>query len=260
MRTAIEEIVDGIREGALETSIVESTVNVKSGQGLRAHKVNIDLQPFVANLPDGTSRKSWIGGFGAGVRAVVGEPARSRAIEWPFERAAVRILPEVHHKAFIEGVEAANDGDTPFTLPLVDDLVIAYIMALDQGYRPVTKGQVANWGATSDRVSGAGRSLLFHKSYGLQWTTDDGVNRLGLDDSAAARILIFEDLFFTELTSAEIAFALPTTQHFIFVNGQTPKNLAALKSAAILAFEESDYPLSPAIFGFQRGLPVPLEH
>ncbi len=258
--SAIEEIVDGIREGSLEASIVESTVNVKLGQGLRAHKVNIDLQPYIDDLPEGTKRKSWIGGFGAGVRAVVSEPARSRASEWPFERAAGRIMPEVHHRAFIEGVEAANDGDTPFTVALIDDLVVAYVMALDQGFRPVTSSQVEAWGATSDRVAGAGRSLLFHKSMNLRWSADGPIHRLGLDDSSAARALIFEDLFFTELTSSEIAFAMPTTQHFLFVNGQTTENLAALKSEAVEVFEHADYPLTPAIYRFERGLPVPLEH
>ena len=259
----LRQIEDALRNLRLDVESVEDTFNVQQGTGIMAHRAHLDPRPLLAALSDDPHRRRrQIAGFANGVKHVLLEPVRSSADEWDFVESAGRLVPSLQVSTFAEGVRQAAD-DSPWTVPFVDDLVFAYFIQLDRGLRALTTSQVERWGVSDDRITSAGRSLLFHKTRNLDFEpfkSYAGVERLHAgDDLDAARCLVVADVFYSDL-GPDFCFAIPSTSHFLAVQRATSDNRARLQRAADEVYQDAHIPLSTRLFRFDTGKPIPLEN
>jgi hypothetical protein len=261
----VKKLEDALVARKIDVNNVAGTFNVKQGTGPLAVKANIDPGPFVEKLAEAPPEQQdrLAAGWASGVKTVLLEPKRSKASGWTFEQTAGRIFPSMEVWSYVDGVRAATDGDDPFVVEFPPDLVIAYKVRLDMGIRPLTMSQFDGWSATRDRVTSAGRSMLFHETRNVPWREVDdfeGVFKLSRGDGFdAARALVFEDAFFGEVDK-KYRFALPTSDLFYFVKSDDAASIAQLKEATIAAWSDADYPLSTLVFSFVQGRPTPAEH
>lgn len=237
----------------------EHTWNLVRGQGPTAHRTNVEPAALLGFLEAEPSPRR-LEGVARGIAAVMAEPGRSTAANWDFRRTAARVTTNLETSAFLAGAQAANGGEPVFFVPYVDDLFLVVYVQLDSGSRVLTRRQVEGWQATNDRVVSAARSLLFHHSENVRWQADEKHHRLdGRDDQNAVRAIVFEDLYYADYHPG-IRFGLPTQEDFLFVIGESPDDIEALKTAVHAAFEASLYPLSKQVFAFVGGQPVPVDH
>jgi hypothetical protein len=244
----------------LEVDRVENTLNVKAGSGITAAKTNIDPAPLWAVLEDSdpSGHERLIEGYVSGVKHVLLEPKRSKASQWDYVQSAGRLLPNVEVHTFLLGAEAAA-GEPPWTLDFHEDLVIAYLVDLDMGMRVLTESQVERWSASSERITAASRSMLFHKSRNLtpELLGDfEGVEKINAGDSYdAMRSIVVADVFFSEFDDS-YRFSMPTQHALLFVRGHDDEQLEQLRAATDAHFDNATYPLSRSIYGFEVGRPV----
>lgn len=266
-QTLIQKVISSLESRKLDVSEVAGSLNLSKGRGPMAVKTNIDPGGFLQKLEEkgldelGVDRAC--AGFASGVNTVMLEPKRSKAREWSFEKSAGRIFPRVETWSYVDGVQAATGGDPAFYEPFVEDLVLAYIVRLDMGLRPLTRGQFDDWSATRDRVTSAGRSMLFHETRNVNWKDADGypgVQQLNRGDGLdAGRCTVFADAFFTKVDD-DFRLSIPDPHHMFFVENSEPASIAALKEATIATWRDSDYPLTTTVFSIESGRPVPAEH
>lgn len=263
----LESLITSLKALKIEVAEVAGTLNLVKGRGPMAVKTNIDPDGFLSELGerdlDEAGARRALAGYASGVNTVMLEPKRSKARDWTFEKTAGRIFPRVELWSFIDGVTAATDGDPPFYEPFQEDLVLAYIVRLDMGLRPLTQGQFDDWSATRDRITSAGRSMLFHETREVRWKEVEGhpsVFQLNRGDGLdAGRCTVFADAFFTEVDSG-YRFTIPGPHNMYFVKSSDPDAIAALKEATIESWSGQDYPYTTTVFSFQGGRPVPAEH
>jgi hypothetical protein len=260
---SVAKLVEALRGEKVEVEQLANTLNAVRGMGPFAHHVNLDLDAFenALNSRMASSRDATIQAFARGVATVMTEPARSPAKSWDFARSASRMAPNLVTSAFLEGAVAATGGDPAFSVPYHDDVHLIVVLHIDRGLRLLTRGQVDAWGATNDRVVAAARSLLFHHTRDARWESiaDTPVQRLIGMDQNAVRSLVFADVFYSDV-GPKIRFGIPTEDEFFFVADDTPENVQALKSAVESASRESLHRLTTAIFGFESGHPIAVEH
>jgi hypothetical protein len=185
------------------------------------------------------------------------EPKRSDAAGWSFVESAGSVFPTIEAESFRAGVEHATGGDAPWTQPLADGVVLAWVLRLDRGMRPLTATQFREWGVTADRVTSAGRSLLFHATRTTGWESapESPVRTLHVGDGFdAARLFVVEDVFFTDVDS-RWRFAIPTPDSLLAVDSDA--HLPALVEATRRQYEQADHPLSDAIWRLEKGKPAP---
>lgn len=236
------------------------TLNVKVGRGITASKANIDPSDLVDAL-DGVPESEHarlIAGYASGIKHVLLEPKRSDASQWDFVESAGRLMPTVEVHTFELGAAAAS-GDQAWTRDYHEDLVLAYLIELDLGMRVLTESQFERWGVSSDRVTAAGRSLLFHKSRNLSSDKLDDypvVERFNVgDEYDATRGLVVADVFFSEFDD-DFRFATPTKDDFLFVRDGDSSSVEALCAAVDARFEDAEYPITRSIYTFKLGKPT----
>lgn len=267
----ITRLTQRLQNFRLHVERIADTLNVSHGEGLMAHKANLDLTSLfehLQNTPTGPDQQAQqdrlIAGYASGVLHVLLEPARSRARDWTFIESTGGITPNIEVNTFALGAEAAS-GEPAFVLPLNDapdnDLVIAYIIHLNRGLRVLSIPQKSDWAVSQDRITSAARSLLYHKTRETRPRPYDdkfpSVMALETGDGYdAARALVFADAFYHDVTDAT-RFALPSQNTFLFTHTNTPEARAQLEQATAHAFAQADYPLSPQIFQFTSGKPTP---
>ncbi len=260
-----ERLQSALERRKLVVDSVAGTLNITQGTGPLAVKTNLDPSPFLAKLESEPESEfdRLLSGFASGVKTVMLEPKRSKAADWTFEQTAGRIFPSLEAWSYVDGVVAATGGDSPFVVTFEPDLVIAYKIRLDMGMRPLTMSQFEGWSATHDRVTSAGRSMLFHETRNLAWRGVDGFDGVFQiqrgDGFDAARALVFEDAFFGEVNKG-YRFSVPTSDQFFFVKSDDQEAISQLKEATIDAWSSAEYPLSTAVFSFVQGRPTPAEH
>ena len=240
---------------------VADSVNLVRGEGPTAHRVNVDLGTFQDALPDEDVEIA-IRRYADGIVAVMMEPGRSIAASWDFARTVARVSPRIVPRAFLSGAAAALGGDQAFSVPFHDELSMVVIVELDRGSRILTRSQVNAWGATDDRVVAAARSLLFHRTHDARWAQrgDGPVYELStVDDERAVCSTVFADVFYSELKPSA-RFGIPARDTLLFVLEDTSDNLEALKVEVDRALRHADFPLTRSLFGFESGLPIPVEH
>lgn len=248
--------------GVDEVHEVAGTLNVKQGKGPLARAVNIDPAPAIGWLEAQSESGSILVGNAAswanGVLTVLLEPKHSKARDWTFVESAGSILPTIERGGFALGVADANGGDPAWTQEIAGGLVRAWVLRLGRGLRPLTVGQVADWGVTEDRITAAGRSLLFHKTRQHEFKptdTNDVLTLSARDGHDAARLWIVEDAFFTE-ADRNWRFAIPHPDAVLAV--RTPDHLDALRSATHVHYGHAMYPLSRELWKFGPGGPEPV--
>lgn len=267
--TLRDAVIESLRAQRLSVEVVETDagprLEVTQGRGLVARRVSLDIGPLQSWLDRRPERQvpRYLAGYASGVKGVLLEPARSKASDWAFNESAGRLLPNIEVDSFGLGVVAATGGDSPFALPFHDDLVVAYYIQLDMGMRVLTRRQVEAWGATEDRVVTAARSMLFHRTRDVLRGPVEAhptVQRISVGDSYdAARSLVLADAFFAEI-GASHRFSIPSQDELLLVESADEAQLDALKAATHEAYSASDYPLTTAIFAFEKGRPVAAEH
>jgi hypothetical protein len=256
----LERLTDKLTGRNVSVDETAGTLNVSVGRGITASKANIDPTDLFEQLESADEREQdrLIAGYASGVKHVLLEPKRSDAAEWDFVESAGRLMPTVEVHTFELGAAAAS-GDQAWTREYHEDLVLAYLIELDLGMRVLTQSQFDRWGVTSDRVTAAGRSLLFHKSRNLKSKKLDDfpiVERFSVgDEYDATRGLVISDVFFSEFGD-DFRFATPTKDDFLFVRDGDEASIEALCSAVDHRFEQADYPITRSIYTFELGSPV----
>lgn len=234
-------------------------MHVRFGRSLTAAEADIDpsaLWKVLADAPE-AGRERLMQGFASGVHNVLLEPRRSKAAEWDYTEAAGKILPNIEVFTFAMGAEAA--GSPAWTLAFHEDLILAYFFELNIGRRVFTQAQFDQWPATASRVTSAGRSILYHKSRDASPKPVEGFEGVGIvhvgDEYDAIRSIIVVDLFFGDFKDS-FRFTMPSQDALLYVKGNAPEQLEALKLATDAQFEAAEYPLSRSIYTFERGQPV----
>jgi hypothetical protein len=258
--TYLERLSDKLAGRNVSVEETAGTLNVAVGRGITASKANIDPTDLFERLEglDEAEQDRLIAGYASGVKHVLLEPKRSDAAEWEYEKTAGRLMPSVEVHTFTLGAAAAS-GDEAWTKEYHEDLILAYLVELDLGMRVLTESQVERWGVTSDRVTAAGRSLLFHKSRNMKSKKLDDypvVERFSVgDEYDATRGLVVADVFFSEFGD-DFRFATPTKDDFLFVRDGDGASIEALCAATDARFDDADYPISRSIYTFELGKPV----
>ena len=253
----LDTLEDTLTDMRASVERVESMFNVEVGRGITASKASIDPAPLLEELEgvDASQHERLIAGYASGVKHVLLEPKRSDAAQWDFVESAGRLMPNVEVYTFALGAEAAA-GSPPWTQDFYEDLIVAYFIELDRGIRVLTEEQFERWTAPAERVTAAGRSLLFHKSRNLSPEKVDGVERIHTGDGYdAMRCIVVADVFFADFDDS-FRFSMPSQDAFLFVRGHTDEHLDTLRAATDAAFADAEYPLSRSIYGFSTGKPV----
>jgi len=255
-----QTLEESLREERLEVETVGGTLNLSRGSGAMEAKANVDPRPFLEEI-DGLEkpdRRRRLAGYVRGIRHVLLEPADSDADQWAFKTAAGTLAMSLEVDSFVDGVEAAAGSPAWFD-ELDRDLVYVYLLELDMGMRIVTRDQFDRWEASRDRVVEGARSMLYHKAQTespVELSDHPAVEQLRVGDGFdAARCLVLDDLLWGEL-DASSRLAMPTPDDLYFVREGTDEHVEALRRATRTRFERADYPLSQAIFRFERGEPV----
>lgn len=253
----IDSIAEALQNSNLEAENVDGTLNVTRGRGPMARRVNIDPTTFIQWASERDDDGRDVAAYARGVYAVLLEPKRSDARSWTFVESAGSVYPTIEVEAYRHGVRDASGGEDAWFQELADDLIVAWMMRLDRGMRPVTQAQFEDWGVTVDRVTSAGRSLLFHSTRNTDWKAGDWrepVRALRVGDGFdAARLFVAEDVFFTEVDSGW-RFAFPDPDLLLAVNA--PEHTDILAEETRRCFERADEPLSDRVWRLEKGLPV----
>jgi uncharacterized protein YtpQ (UPF0354 family) len=263
--TWMDSLAARLADRRLEVDRVADTLAVKAGRGLTAAKANLDPTPLwkVLEKSQASAHERLIEGYVSGVKHVLLEPKfkagkQSKASQWDYVESAGRLLANVEVHTFRHGAQAAA-GELPWTLDFHEDLVLAYLVDLDIGMRVLTESQVEGWSASSERITAAARSLLFHKSRTLKPQTlgdFEGVEKLNAGDTYdAMRSIVVADLYFSEFDDS-YRFSMPSQDALLFTRGHDDTQLEQLRAATDAHFDHATYPLSRSIYGFEVGRPV----
>lgn len=255
-----QRIIEALEAKKVTVEPIADSLNLKLGRGLRAKKANIDVQPFVASLPNRDDIETHLKAYIEGVYRALEEPTNHRSKTWSYEQSAGLMMPELQHITFAEGFEAVN-STPPWFQQLDDTIMLTTAMVIDQGIKTVSKAQVDQWGATDDRMYSAARSMLFHKTRDY---TDDIKNqdhvysmRVG-DGFDASRCMVIADILFTELNEFTMAFGLPHQDILYYVTERQDDKLSALRQATQQAYDDAKYPLSTHLYKLEKGRPARL--
>ena len=257
---ARDRLKEALADERLEVDEIGETLNLSRGSGAMEAKVNLDPEPFLTDLEgrDARDRRRRIAGWVRGVKHVLLEPGRSEADEWDFQTAAGSLVMSLEVESFVDGCRAAT-GSPAFHERLDEDLVYVYLLELDMGVRVVTEQQFDAWSASPDRVLEGARSMLYHKAQTQDPTALEdypGVEQLRVGDGYdAARCRVLDDLMWGEF-DATTRLSMPTPDDLYFVRDGTEAHVADLERATRERFEAATYPLSDALFRFERGKPV----
>lgn len=258
--THIEAITAALRHNKITIERIGDTLNAKKGMGRMATRANLDLEEILARLEgsDEADRAHHVAAFTSGALAVLSEPAYSRAHEWTYEQTAGRMMLNIEGAAFAAGVRAAST-DEPWFEPLDHELIVVTYIELDRGYRVITQAQVEAWGATSDRIFSAGRSMLYHKSREVRLVALDGATQVTKvsrgDGYDSARALVLPEVFYIEIDEPKFRFAIPHQDLLLYIQSEDDEALEALEAAATAAWSAADYPLSRSIYSLEPGRP-----
>ncbi|MFU8802724.1 MAG: hypothetical protein ACNA8W_02845 [Bradymonadaceae bacterium] len=263
LEQTLAALADDLRSRRVDVQPVGQTLNVAQGQGLMAHKANIDPVALVERLEatPAAGHRRLIAGFASGVKHVLMEPSRSRAADWTFVESTGGLVPNLEVDTFILGAEAAS-GESPWVLPFADDIVVAYLIELDRGLRVLTASQTKRWGVTRDRITSAARSILFHKTRTATPEPHEDFQLVQViqvgDEYDAVRALVIADAFYSDIDES-FRFSLPAQDLFYFVPSDSPDHLQALRQATDQTFTAATYPLSSRLFRFELGRPTPFD-
>lgn len=224
-----------------------------TGSGRNRRQVSFTLEALGEALrdPQAPPRRAATAGFVSGVDLVLSETPGHKARSWGFVEAAGRLIPTVQPWTFGVGHQAAC-GLKPWSVPFEGWLRTYYLLELDFGFCALTQEQVQRWGVSQDRVTSAGRSLLFHKSWEAQptpeqewevYTHHDGHN--------AARALVLADMDYPRARKG-LYFAMPSPDRLMVMDQyQGPEALQRFTQAAQDALAQAKVPLSDTIYTWE---------
>ncbi len=262
--TANESLFDHLcqvlADERVEVDADDRTLHLSRGTGPMEATATLEPDPFLSSLeglPE-VQRRRRLAGYVRGVQHVLLEPDDSDAGEWDFAKAAGTLAMSLEVESFVDGCEATA-GSPAWRRPLDEDLVFVFLLELDMGIRVLTEDQFERWTASPDRVLEGARSMLFHKAHS-ESPTDvddyDAVEQLTVGDGFdAARCLVLDDLFFGEF-DGDSRIAMPSPDDLLFVREGTEEHVRELQQATNERFRETSYPLTHALFGFERSKPV----
>ena len=167
-----------------------------------------------------------------------------------FVEVAGRLVPMVRRHAFGLGFRETS-GRVVWQESFGDSasLSVLHCVLLDQGDLVLTQAQVEAWGVSTDRITSAARSILYHKSWagGLESFADEvSCYRVG-DGHDAARAVSLCDLQFAR-TRAGVVFAVPSRDLLLVIDRASPSKIAPFAQLVREAFDSAEHPLSPELF------------
>ncbi len=257
-----QTLTEALESSRVSVTQIADTLNLSSGKGLTANKVNIDPLPLFERLDqesplDPTRMKQLIGGYVSGVVLSMGESKFSTADTVEYEEVAGGMLSNVEVDTFILGVEAVL-GVKPWYEPFNEErgLIQVVYLSLNRGTRPLTQDLVERWGSTTDRIFSAARSMLFHRTRDAHLDRAKDASHPDIqqvskgDGYDAARSLVLPDVFFIELNEPTFHFAMPSKDLLLFVDAsdKDTEKLQALHDLAKTKWSEADYPLDHAVY------------
>lgn len=236
------------------------TLHLSRGTGPMEATATLEPDEFLSSLEGLTDqqRRRQLAGYVRGVQHVLLEPDDSEAAQWDFAKAAGTLAMSLEVESFVAGCEATT-GNPAWHRSLDEDLVFVFLLELDMGIRVLTEDQFERWSASPDRVLEGARSMLFHKAHSESPNDLEGyhgVERLRVGDGFdAARCLVLDDLFFGEFDE-DSRIAMPSPDDLLFVREGSDEKVRELQHATDERFRETSYPLTDALFGFERSKPV----
>lgn len=250
-----ETLADALRAAeARVTRTDDDGVTARVFDGLRGREATLKVAEVEARVlaADGDPRAA-LGSFARGVAAALTEPARGAGPPDSFAGAARTLLPTLEGPLYAAGLEAAG-AKSPWLQPWASDLVVAYLVELDEGFHVLSGAEVDEWHVTPDRVHKASLSILFHRtSFGCFDEVCDGVEAFSMNDGHdAARALIFDMWDYTR-ARAGVAFCLPTPGDMLLTDDLSDAGIARLTEQARERYESSATPLSLEVFRFVDG-------
>lgn len=168
-----------------------------------------------------------------------------------FREGAATLMPRIERARFVEAYElvvqgrAGGDDDRLFTTDFGGGLIITYVR--DEGWRfqYITRAQVRRWDVSPGTIHACGRSNLYARTDEPYYASD---TRVSVGDSFDAdRAVLMDDVFYARQTGGAIRLAVPSRKVLLVGEGATPE-------AAREAFEGADYPLSPHVLTYKKGV------
>lgn len=115
----------------------------------------------------------------------------------PFETASPRILPQVKNREFLRVNEQMGEGRGVVWRPLVDEIVVSYVLDSEHGMTYLTHADLAAWRKGADEIHAIALENLRRRSAPLGGRIDPstGVQVIRTRDGYdAARVLILNEL------------------------------------------------------------------
>lgn len=253
MSSFVEALLSALRAESVMAEPEAGGIDCAVRKGLRARRTKLDPDAVASAVADADAGDAALAAFARGVAAWLSEPKRSGGDTIGFKDAAATILPVVDLAHFAIGFEAAA-GERPFTTPLTERLHVAYEIELDDGVHVVGTEQARAWGATDERVHKAAISILFHRSWGMDWRPEpENVVRFDGRDGRDASRLAMLDLWDHHRTGKGLLVAVPSPGHLLASEDTSDDGAHRLRAAADAAFERSDSPLCASVWRFDAG-------
>jgi hypothetical protein len=259
-QSLFDDLSQALGEERMEVDGDHRCLDLSRGTGPMEATATLEPEPFLTSL-EGLSdeqRRRRLASYVRGVQHVMLEPDDSDADQWDFAKAAGTLTMSLEVESFVDGCEATT-GSPAWHRRFDEDLVFVFLLELDMGIRVLTVDQFERWSASPDRVLEGARSMLFHKAHSESPTDIDdykGVEQLSVGDGFdAARCLVLDDLFFGEFDDSSRV-AMPSPDDLLFVRNGTDDHVSELQRATADRFRETSYPLTDALFGFERSKPV----
>jgi hypothetical protein len=251
------------RQAARLVDFTDTEATVEAGAGLRKRRLDVPLAELRAWIEGHPERaREATASFFRGVGAVVLEPRpNAREAAFSFVEAAGRIVPSLEGPLFPMGAELAL-GEPIFGERLLGDRFLASFVELDLGRQLLTRARVATWGVSDDRAAKAGLSLLFHRTWDVSPRAESPEALPGLevlrvgDGCEATRALLIESLLF-ERCRRGLWVAFPANDQLLLMDPpHTPERLTAFRERVRRLHADSAWPLSPAVWAIEDGMPV----
>lgn len=259
---AQETLLAALEAQRLSPQTGDDAISVHVGAGPRRRKADISLRDALGALPadaDEAALRQEATALARGVRAHLGEPARSRGEEMEFGEAAAVLLPSIEREAFFAGVRLAG-GEESARQPFNNELHVAFYIELDQGLRLLPVSQAERWGAHPERLFKAALSVLFHRSgFGEAVALEESpdVERWALGDGFdPARALLLDFMDYPRCRKG-VLFAFPSHDELLVRDAAGDAEAEAFARLAQARCAAAEEPLSAAVYGYRDGRRVP---
>ena len=149
-----DQLTAALRRHNLTVEARGATLDVTLGRGPLAKSRVIDPEETLAWLSarSAEQRRTDTASWANAIAISMTEPKHSKAREWGFVEAAGSIFPTIEGAGFAHGVRDAT-GEAAWVREIGSgDHIMAWVLRLGRGLRPLTAPHVDDWGATEELI------------------------------------------------------------------------------------------------------------